>query len=178
MAASDRIPIPYLRECLDYEPATGLVRWRERPRNHFMNDAKWRAWNGSWPGCVAGYSMKLGYRLISITINGQKHHILAHRAAWALTYGEYPPLHIDHWDGDPANNRINNLKAVTVSQNHQNRGSVTGVYFDPHRLRWQAKIQIDNRTVHLGNHSTEEAAHQAYLDGKKKYHRYRPIPRA
>ncbi len=42
-------PLPeqsYLNACFRYEPATGLLHWRERPVGHFKTERDARAWNG------------------------------------------------------------------------------------------------------------------------------------
>jgi hypothetical protein len=35
MAATNPIPISYLRACLKYAPSTGVLTWRSRPPEHF-----------------------------------------------------------------------------------------------------------------------------------------------
>lgn len=62
-----------------------------------------------------------------------------HRIAWAIHYGEYPTVEIDHINGDGADNRICNLRLATSSQNNQNRrlstrnkSGVKGVF----RVKW------------------------------------------
>jgi hypothetical protein len=36
--------------------------------------------------------------------------------------------------------------------------------------RWQAKIGVNNKRIHLGSYHTEEEAASAYNEGAKKYH--------
>ena len=177
MAAKNDIPIDYLRESLIYEPGTGLLRWRERPLSHFPDKRAWRIWNAQWPGRTAGNLHPIHhYWKILFSGNGQRRHIRGHRAAWALTYGEYPPHDIDHWDGDPSNNRLSNLKAATQAENNQNtvaRGTTLNIASG----HYQARIGINRKLICLGTYDTEAAAHRVYLDAKKKLHLYRPVPR-
>lgn len=71
--------------------------------------------------CKAGQEVTAldtkGY--VRVQFQGKK--ILGHRLAWELYYGETPPKYIDHIDGDKTNNRINNLRAATYSENQWNR---------------------------------------------------------
>jgi len=80
---------------------------------------------------------------------------------------------IDHRDGDPSNNRWNNLRRATPSQNNANRRlqqnnawGLKGV--SRHRSRWRASIRKDRRTHHLGVFSTPQAAHAAYVAAARK----------
>ncbi len=75
--------------------------------------------------------------------------------------------HTDHEDGNGLNNRRQNLRPCTVSQNHGNRKHPTknhsgykGVYWN--RFSWCAGIHINNRHVHLGSYRTREEAAKAY----------------
>jgi hypothetical protein len=68
-------------------------------------------------GSTAGTLHKRGYT--HIQINGNK--FLAHRLVWFVTYGKFPVGVIDHVDGNPSNNRIENLRDVTRKVNQQNR---------------------------------------------------------
>jgi hypothetical protein len=72
--------------------------------------------------------------------------IPAHRAAWALHYGRWPTLLLDHINGDRADNRIANLREVTPRENCRNAkkqanntSGVTGVYWTPREGRWVAQ---------------------------------------
>ena len=40
----------YLRECFNYDPVTGLLRWRERPRAHFRRELDWKGWTKRYAG--------------------------------------------------------------------------------------------------------------------------------
>jgi len=92
-----------------------------------------------------------------------------HRVAWALHYGEWPELFIDHIDRNGLNNKIENLRLVTNSQNQQNRkindnnrSGFKGVWAKCGK--WQAKIQSSGVRYHLGVFSTPEDAHIAYCN--------------
>jgi len=101
-------PIELLRSLLDYNPETGDITWRvcRRPRTK--------------AGDLAGCTVQ-GYRRIGIK-NEKTVNCLAHRIAWALHYGEDPhPHELDHIDRNPLNNRIENLRKVTPSENNMNR---------------------------------------------------------
>lgn len=65
---------------------------------------------------------KLGYVNNSdgyIKLGFKGKYYLAHRLVFMMHHG-YMPNHIDHIDNNPANNRIENLREVTNTQNCQN----------------------------------------------------------
>ena len=68
--------------------------------NPLTGEFKWRPSNN-------------GY--VSIRIQGKAY--LAHRLAWLITYGKMPKKDIDHIDRNRQNNRIDNLREVTASEN-------------------------------------------------------------
>lgn len=100
--------------------------------------------------------------------------IYAHHIAWVLFYGVMPENHIDHVDGNPKNNRIQNLRDVPHNINHRNRkmsntnsSGVTGVYWSKKSKKWQAQIKVDGDLKYLGCYNKiEEAAkaRQAFID--------------
>ena len=60
-----------------------------------------------------------------VTHRGSSYRI--HRIIWALVNGQDPgALVIDHRDGDPQNNSIENLRACTEAENLQNKRSPVG----------------------------------------------------
>jgi len=100
---------------------------------------------------------------VSIKVAGTRHK--AHRLAWLFHYGEWPEGILDHVDGNPANNQIENLRIATYSQNAGNskpRGMFPkGVVALPgHRFR--ASIMIGGKRLNLGHFSTKEEAGAAY----------------
>jgi hypothetical protein len=83
----------------------------------------------------------------------------------------------DHINGNSLDNRSQNLRAATPYENCVNK-SFEGL--SKHGLagiakagnRWQAKIQIRRKFVHLGVFDTPQEAHQAYKDAVKKHRGY------
>lgn len=154
-----------LREVLHYDPETGIFTRKIRlAQRHQVGD---RADFVARGGGLKGY-----YR---VSLFSERH--LAHRLAWLYVYGEWPKFEIDHLDGDRANNRIVNLRDVPASINSQNkhkarvdnRSGLLGVTtFGDGRFR--ASLYIKGKRVHIGMYQTPEAAHEAYLDAKRKIH--------
>lgn len=156
----DTIPLALVRELLDYDPETGLFRWRKTPAN------------GVKVGDVAGYDNGQGYR--KITIKGR--HFRAHHLAWAMMHGEYPDGVVDHINGIRDDNRIVNLRLATHSQNSQNRrchqnnrAGLKGVSWRARERRWHAHIRVDGKLLHLGYFATAEEAHAAYAAAAKHH---------
>lgn len=156
-----------LRELLSYDPATGVFTARVGlPRRPV--------------GSVAGTRGKDGYWRISIA--GRKHY--AHRLAWMYVNGSWPASQVDHKDGNPGNNWIDNLREATNLQNGQNRkpsknntSGFRGVTFVKKCGSWQASIGAGAKIKYLGSFSTPELAHAAYLDAKAKLHTFQPALR-
>ena len=115
-AAKARPTIEELREYLDYDPETGVLMWKKRPSRRVKQ------------GQVAGGSLN-GEGYNQLGFSGMK--FLAHRVAFALHRGRWPSPCCDHIDGDKTNNRADNLRECSASENQRNRGlsrnSTTGV---------------------------------------------------
>lgn len=83
--------------------------------------------------------------------------VLAHRLAWFIVYGREPVAMIDHKNRDRADNRIENLREATPSQNLCNRNprpdtvsGVVGVARTRQGTKWQAYIKLNGKRKHLG----------------------------
>ena len=141
-------------EHLMYTPQDGKVWWVKHPRRSTAN------------GTEAGNFRVDGYRKLKFC--GKQY--LVHRVAWLLHYGSWPLGDVDHIDGNPSNNKLENLRDVSHSINLQNRKSATtknktgflGVV--KRRNKYAAHIHKDGRQVYLGLFSTAELAHQAYKE--------------
>jgi hypothetical protein len=144
-----------LREVLSYDPETGVFAWKIRKKG---------IRHGREPGCIT----KFGHRLIRL----DRVAYMAHRLAWLYVYGKWPSNdHIDHINGRPDDNRICNLRDVSVAQNIANRkgpnkNSKSGA-LGVHRygIRWCARIMKDRRSIRIGVFDTiadASACVQAY----------------
>lgn len=88
--------------------------------------------------------------------NGQ---FLMHQVIMNKVCGEYAPLIPDHINRNPLDNRRENLRLVTVSQNAQNR-SRKSTYVGIHRqgASFRAAIHFDGERLYIGSFSTPEDA--------------------
>ena len=153
--------IKQAKELLEYDPLTGLIRWKDKRKKKFTD----------W---FAGYDKANGYQ--EICICGVT--VLVHRLAWAFVYGEHPSGSIDHINGNSSDNRIVNLRSVTDLENNQNiakptkasKTGVRGVHFSSRINRWVAQITVNRKCNHLGSFKTLEEAKEAYMKAKKQFH--------
>lgn len=159
-----KLPIAALRAAFSYDPSDGTLRWRERSDVGLP-------WNRKHVGKIAGSFDRDGYRLLRLNCITIK----AHRAIWAICTGEWPESEIDHINGDPADNRFENLRLATRAQNCQNisgwRRKVlpTGVQLRCDGKAFFAKIMVNRKFLHLGSFPTAELAHAAYLKAARDH---------
>lgn len=83
----------------------------------------------------------------------------------------------DHISGDKLDNRRENLRIATPSQNQQNRGTqrnntsgYKGVTWDRRERKWLARIEINGKRMYLGHFTTPEAAYQNYCAAADELH--------
>lgn len=113
-----------------------------------------------------------GY-VISDSWDGKKQHgIRLHR--WILDYNGN--LDIDHINGNRLDNRKDNLRICTRSQNLMNKdnsGANTsgkiGVVFDKSRRKWAARIKINSKHINLGRFKQKGDAILTRLLAEDKY---------
>jgi hypothetical protein len=63
---------------------------------------------------------KRGYQSFGFRLGGRKRQLMMHRAVWAWHHGCFPVTAIDHINGDKTDNRIENLREVSNSENQLN----------------------------------------------------------
>ncbi len=147
-------------EALSYDPATGEFVWRRDRANRKAGD-------------LAGNIGPNGYRTIMVDYRSY----YAHHLAIAHATGALPPkgAHVDHINGDKADNRQANLRVVTPSRNglnrktanRNNRSGTSGV-FQTRSGRFLAFVGVDGKRRNLGTFPTFEeakAAREAALNG-------------
>lgn len=154
------IDIEVLRGLLRYDPETGELFWKVDRRGFCKA--------GDPAGCAVADGRVVVKVLGSIFKRA--------RLAWVLHHGVWPSGVIDHWDTDPSNDRIANLRDIPRGWNQQNqrdancrsRSGLLGVR--PAGDRFQAQIKVQKKSVYLGTFDTAEAAHEAYVKAKRDMH--------
>ena len=69
---------------------------------------------------IKGYDDKDGYLVLDVRIKNGREFVKLHQLVWTLVYGTFPKQ-IDHINGNPTDNRIENLREVSFSENDMNR---------------------------------------------------------
>ena len=158
--ASRELPSPEtLRQLLRYEPDTGRLFWLPR-------EGERPGWNGRYAGKEAFTAIDSeGYR--SGKIFGAS--FRAHRVIWAMQTGAWPVDEVDHRDRDTQNNRWDNLREATRSQNAMNRAA-DGVFYAAHRKRWVAEIVAGGKVIRLGGFVSRDDALSARAAAEIEHH--------
>jgi len=119
----------------------------------------------------AGYTTSDGYR--AIKLNGKEYRV--HQLVFLKEKG-YIPEAIDHKDHNRQNNVISNLRPTThkenarnQSRNSANSSGFTGVSLYKPTGKWEAKIKVDGKQIHLGYFETKEEAIAARIKANDEY---------
>ena len=99
--------------------------------------------------------------------------ILARILERELRSGEY----VDHINGDKTDNRRENLRLATNTQNNANVGKRKGTYSSEYKgvswykptKKWRARIVVNYKTIHLGLFPDEMDAASAYDEAAMEY---------
>lgn len=133
----DPLTVEELKNELRLDLETGDFYW-------LPSDLKKRGFNSRYAGTKAGYVAKSdGY--VRIMLRGSRY--LAHRLVWFYVHG-YWPNEIDHVNRIKHDNRLENLREVTTSENHRNMpksprntSGITGVYYCQRDDLWVAECK-------------------------------------
>lgn len=112
------------------------------------------------------YRDKDGYLVSCYYFDGRQRFVRFHRIVMHAQPGQV----VDHINKDRADNRKQNLRCCSRSENVRNRGlcstntsGVTGVFFDKSRNKWVANITHEHKRILLGRFSNKEDAIAARL---------------
>lgn len=152
-----------IKDFLSYDPDTGVFVWIK------SKSSKAKA------GSIAGSMDRDKYILISF--NSKRYP--AHRLAWYFVYNTWPTNMIDHINGNPSDNRISNLRDVSCAENLQNMRKPTkrnktgylGVSLFKRINKFQARICVNYKEIHLGYYDSADEAYKVYLDAKRRLHK-------
>lgn len=124
-------------------------------------------------GDIAGYLSQIGY--IYIGIDGKLYR--AHRLIY-LYHNGYLPLSIDHIDGNKTNNKIENLRSATTSQNQmnskintRNTSGIKGVVWHKRDKKWIVRVRVKSKTYCIGYFDDKELAKASAIEATNKIHK-------
>jgi hypothetical protein len=151
-----------LRELLVYEPETGVFWWRVQSN---VANGPTLGVRRRWANQRAGALTVQGYYIINV--DGER--FRAARLAWLYMTGLWPDEHIDHIDGNSADDSWLNLRQATRSENMANAkllrtnnvSGARGVYWNKRRSKWHARVSFQNCHYHCGYFDSFEEAVKA-----------------
>jgi hypothetical protein len=155
-----------LAMAIDYYPDTGRLFFRHRSEAEFCSPGVAKQWNTVNAGRETFLNVTAkGY--LSGRVFGCQ--FMAHRVAWAVYHGKWPNHQIDHINGDPADNRLANLRDVpqhinarNVKRRKDNTSGCTGVSWVKRFGKWMAFApRGDGRSKNLGCFKTFDEAVEA-----------------
>ena len=139
----------------------GFLVWKNCPLKKYTNQ-------------IAGSLRFDGY--VGIYLNKKYH--FAHRIIWEMHNEKIPEgMIVDHINNDRSDNRIENLRLATLSQNgfnrprqQNNKSGYKRVSWHKQKQKWVAQIKINGKNKFLGFFVNAEDAYEAYcLKAKELY---------
>ena len=131
---------------------------------------------------LRGSNKKMERKYYSVTYwkNDKRINLFLHRLFFYWHHGYLPAL-VDHKDTNSQNNKIENLRELTNSENGRNTNkrksrigklatsSYKGVSWDKRTKKWISSIFFNKKNIFLGRFGNEDDAGQAYNDAIRKY---------
>jgi hypothetical protein len=113
-------------------------------------------------------------RYITTKINGE--HWCVHKLIFLWHHG-YVPEQLDHINRNTLDNRIENLRPATASQNASNRklfsnstSKAKGVSWVSYRNKWFVYVDINKTRKNIGYFDDFELAELVAIEAREKYH--------
>lgn len=147
-----------LMKLLSYDPDSGKFHWRE-------------SWGAKAAGSEAG---RENHGYIGIQIYGKKYS--AHRLAF-LFMGMDAPKAVDHINRVGTDNRWENLRPASDSQNQYNKSlsknnssGYKGVTYNPACRKWQVTVRANKKSFYFGTYEDIELAGLVAAEARAKHH--------
>ena len=147
-----------VKELFEYKD--GVLYWKIAPSNNVKEGNK------------AGRVRSDGYA--GISINDKRFY--THRLIFLYHHGHMPEC-VDHIDNSPLNNRIENLREATRSQNSTNmvmrKSNTSGfknVYWSKKTKKWVVQIRVNKKTKSFGHYHDIEVANFIAETMRNKFH--------
>lgn len=141
----------------------GVLYWAEIPRDYFNSNVAYGTFNGKLRGKPAGKKEKRGY--VRVKVKGKMYS--AHRIIF-YKFNGYLPDSIDHIDRNTGNNKIDNLRAASNSNNIansnlrvDNTSGFKGVGFVKATGKWRATVKKNGKYVYCKYFTDKDEAIKA-----------------
>jgi hypothetical protein len=149
-----------VHECFDY--LDGVLYWKIKPAI--------RVKVGQPAGTL---DKKTGYYRLNVDLKTYKIHSLIF-----LYHNGYLPNFVDHVDGNKINNKIENLRAATRSQNCMNQKISTkntsgtkGVMWHKRDKKWFVQLRVNSKCHSFGYYDDKELAELVAIEATNKFHK-------
>jgi hypothetical protein len=148
------------QECFDYKD--GILYWKFRAANRIKV--------GSPAGSIdpsTGYHKTYVYGKFYKT----------HRVIFLYHHGYFPEF-VDHIDGNKINNKIENLRPTTKSQNAMNqkvradnKSGTKGVRWHKRDKKWLVQLRVNSKSHSFGYFEDKELAELVAVEATNKLHK-------
>ena len=173
-ASIQGIPLEYIQSILkiDENSPSGLT-WLPRDDE---------SWNTKHANKAAGYFHidNRGYQSYKLTIRykDKKHDMRCGRIVMFLSNGYLTNDKVaNHTNNNALDNSPGNIKEATMSESCQNSklrrnntSGIKGVSWDKKKNKWEAKLYVNYKKVHIGYFLSLEEAKEAISQARKKLH--------
>lgn len=143
-------------EAYSYDPITGSLTWKIQSGRRI-------------PGDPVGTKTKWGYFVANLDSIAE----FSHNIIWLMQTGEWPGNEVDHENRVKSDNRWDNLRPATRSQQGANCPRAgkykKGVAKNAKCSTFQANIKVQGKRIYLGCFKTEDEAHAAWLAAAIKH---------
>lgn len=151
----------FLKEHISYDPLTGIFTWKKLPK-----------YSKKKIGDTIGILTTQGY--LFVYVKGQT--VLLHRLAFLLMNGSFPSEVVDHIDQNKLNNKFNNLRLASYSQNacnsktRKSETNIRNVYFNKKLNKFEVKIKHKYKSYFFGLFDSAKEAEQVAIKERKRLH--------
>jgi hypothetical protein len=149
-----------------FEYRDGALYWKE----HLRSDRKhWKVKIGNKAGNKAGN----GYWYVSIANKRYK----VSRLIFLMHHGYFPEM-VDHVDGNPLNDNIDNLREASSVTNNWNRkpsrnntSGCPGLSFSKEKNKWMVRIEANYKKYNIGYFTFKNEAENVAKNVRKILHK-------
>lgn len=155
-----------LTHLFDIDFRAGKLFWRNPPKQH-------PRLLGTEAGCPRANRNGKKYWVVKIGGKAFKRG----RLMFLAFHGVMPDPQVDHWDGNSLNDKPGNLREATGTQNawnHRKRARRIPLPMGVRSMksgRFQARIAVNKKMIHLGAFETPDLAHAKYIEARKEFYR-------